>query len=82
MRMSIGLDELAVDLLEDALHPVARLPLRARDEQAREVQPEVVRVAVDPHVGVEELGDLAARSLVNTLARPQNSFPVQAAGRA
>ena len=53
------LDELAVDLLEHALDAdVGDLVLRAARRAAREVQAEVLAVAVRAHVLVEELGDL------------------------
>ena len=53
------LDELAVDLLEHALDAdVGDLVLRAARRAAREVQPEVLAVAVRAHVLVQERGDL------------------------
>ena len=53
------LDELAVDLLEHALDAdVGDLMLRAARRAAREVQAEVLAVAVRAHVLVEERGDL------------------------
>ena len=58
------LDELAVDLLEHALDAdVGDLVLRAARRAAREVQAEVLAVAVRAHVLVEELGDLDRAAL-------------------
>ena len=58
------LDELAVDLLEHALDAdVGDLVLRAARRAAREVQPEVLAVAVRAHVLVEERGDLDRAAL-------------------
>ena len=58
------LDELAVDLLEHALDAdVGDLVLRAARRAAREVQAEVLAVAVRAHVLVQELGDLDRAAL-------------------
>ena len=58
------LDELAVDLLEHALDAdVGDLVLRAARRAAREVQAEVLAVAVGAHVLVQELGDLDRAAL-------------------
>src|SRR3954452_3143986 len=66
-----GLDELAVDLLQDALDPdVADLVLRAAGGAAREVQPEVLTVGmrlVDADVRVEEGGDLGGPAAAGPL---------------
>ncbi|CAA9526779.1 MAG: hypothetical protein AVDCRST_MAG30-3436 [uncultured Solirubrobacteraceae bacterium] len=65
------LDELAVLLLEHALDPdVGDLLLRAARRAAREVHPQVVAVAVGPHVRVEELGDLERAVLRVDLREP------------
>ena len=65
------LDELAVDLLEHALDAdVGDLVLRAARRAAREVQPEVLAVAVRAHVLVEEGGDLDGAALRVDLGQP------------
>ena len=65
------LDELAVDLLEHALDAdVGDLVLGAARRAAREVQAEVLAVAVPGHVRVEELGDLGRAVLGVDLGQP------------